>query len=96
MKDSQKSTKDATAADVEAIVMRRCDECGENNQAIVEHFDEHWCLDCMRQAGYCISCDAYLPAKVDDYWNYKFDQCPDCVYEIDAGMFEEEQEPEFT
>lgn len=56
-----------------------CDECGEDEQAIVSHGNENWCLDCMRQAGYCIVCDDYLPDKVDDYYNYENDCCPNCT-----------------
>jgi hypothetical protein len=58
-----------------------CDNCGlpETEQAIVKHYDENWCLDCMRHAGHCISCDAYIPDLVEDYFNYENDDCPACV-----------------
>lgn len=60
-----------------------CDNCGlpETEQTIVEHYDENWCLDCMRQAGYCITCDTYIPDVVADYFNYEDDDCPACVGE---------------
>jgi hypothetical protein len=58
-----------------------CDNCDtpETDQAIVKHDCENWCLDCMRQAGHCISCDAYIPDLVEDYFNYEEDDCPACL-----------------
>lgn len=59
----------------------KCDNCGtdEEDQAIVSHDKEHWCLDCMREANHCISCDVYLPNVVVDLFNYEDDECPSCV-----------------
>lgn len=58
-----------------------CDNCGQpyEKQATVQHGKEWWCLDCMRLAGHCLSCDAYIPAIVEDYYNYEDDRCPNCV-----------------
>ena len=62
-------------------VICRCDSCGKSGdeQAIVEHGEENWCLDCMRLAGHCITCNADIRLLVDDYFTYDDDQCPQCV-----------------
>lgn len=59
-----------------------CSNCGksETDQCLIEHNDnEIWCLDCMRMAGYCTSCDSNIHDLVDDYYNYEDDRCPSCV-----------------
>ena len=58
-----------------------CDNCNkpESDQALVDHGNEQWCLDCMRLAGHCISCDCDIRLMVEDYFMYDHDQCPDCL-----------------
>lgn len=59
---------------------RKCDNCQkpEGDQALVEHDEDKWCLDCMRISGYCVSCDCKIKEKVEDYFDYDSDLCPDC------------------
>lgn len=58
--------------------IEKCDNCGKDNQGTVGHNGEHWCYDCMRLAGYCLSCDCHMPDIIDDYYNYEHDECPGC------------------
>ena len=59
-----------------------CDNCGisEKYQALVEHGDQSWCLDCMRLVGHCIYCDTDIRLQVEDYFNYEHDECPVCLF----------------
>ena len=54
----------------------KCDNCGGRDQTTVDNDNQQWCLDCMRIAGLCISCAK--PIVVEDYYNYKSDECPSC------------------
>jgi hypothetical protein len=57
----------------------KCDNCNKADQATADHLGEQWCLDCMRLAGHCISCDANIHDMVEDYFNYEDDRCPNCI-----------------
>lgn len=80
MEHEKLNKKETANSDLDAVRCC-CDNCGlpETEQAIVKHYDENWCLDCMRLAGHCISCDAYIPDLVKDYFNSEEDECPACV-----------------
>lgn len=60
---------------------KHCDNCDrkESDQALVDHAGSQWCLDCMRMAGRCISCDADIRQLVDDFYEYDEDMCPKCL-----------------
>lgn len=60
---------------------KKCDNCGkpESDQCIVKNGKEKWCLDCMRLAGLCVSCACDIRLKVDDYFHYDDDECPECT-----------------
>lgn len=61
--------------------MKKCDNCNrpEADQALVKNGQENWCLDCMRINGLCISCACDIRPKVEDYFNYDDDECPECT-----------------
>ncbi|MCP9290014.1 hypothetical protein [Gracilimonas sediminicola] len=54
MKDSQKSTKDATASDVEAIVSNHavCSGCDEEKATVDRYMFDGLCADCTDRALY--------------------------------------------
>lgn len=68
-----------------------CDNCRGDDQATVNHGSESWCLDCMRLAGHCISCDADIRELVDDYFMYEDDRCPNCAKEEDKFFNQQTQ-----
>lgn len=77
-------------------IPKKCSNCdkSETDQMLVKHDNYLWCLDCMRLAGHCISCDADIRLLVEDYFMYDDDECPNCnsksVPLIDKGSEEKD------
>jgi hypothetical protein len=64
--------------------MNTCDHCGKSeiNQALIDSpfgENEFLCLDCARLNGICIGCGCDIREKVDDYFMYDDDECPECA-----------------